>query len=358
MTWKAKNVCFTINNPTYQLFNSLKTLPGGINYTCWQVEQGTNGTKHIQGYAEAGTQKTLNQWKQWLSLGAHLESRRGTQSEAISYCKKDDTCVRWDNTTTEPIVGRFEIGTPFKKKNEGLEQDLKDPTISLTDLKDEYPIEYMKHHTGMEKMKEQQRTDTDRPNPTILIYYGKTGAGKSFYARTTFPDAYKVVWPTGGRWWWPNYDHQQVVILDEFRMQISFNTLIQLLDAGKFTVEYKGGNKCMTSTTFVFTTNTHPKDWYPGVTDRTPLFRRLIQFGTCYEFKRDDPTGTTPPTITEFHLDRGLMTAPDWDFGFTHTEVNRRGLPERSTGNYQVSDGGDLMDLEKDPDPTDMNDDY
>ena len=358
MTWKAKNVCFTINNPTYQLFESLKTLPGGVNYTCWQVEKGANGTKHIQGYAEAGTQKTLNQWKQWLSPGAHLESRRGTQSEAISYCKKDDTCVRWDNTTAQPIAGRFEIGTPFTRKNESLEDALKDPTTSLQDLKDEYAVEYMKHHNGMEKIKEGQRTDIDRPNPTILIYYGKTGMGKSYHARQEYPDAYKVVWPTGGRWWWPNYDHQPVVILDEFRMQISFNTLIQLLDAGKFTVEYKGGNKFMTSTTFVFTTNTHPKDWYPGVTDRTPLFRRLIQWGKCYEFKRDDATGTEAPTITQFELDRGLMEAPDFDFGFHSTEVNNRGMPMRKWPKKTVPDGGDLMDMETNPDYDGMNDDY
>jgi len=295
-----------------------------------------------------------------------LESRRGTQSEAISYCKKDDTCVRWDNTTTEPIAGRFEIGTPYRRIN-GREEDtfeemLKDPEVQVDQIIDEHPTEYIKNHNGIEKLKEKQwESKAVRPNPNVIVYYGKTGMGKSFKARTQFPNAYRAVWPTGGRWWWPDYNHQEVVIMDEFRMQISFNTLIQLLDAGKFTVEYKGGNKFMTSTTFVFTTNIHPKDWYPGVNDRTPLFRRLIQFGKFFEFTRQNPTSTTEePRMTEFTLDRGLMNAPDYDFGFTHTEVNRRGMPERSRGNYQISDGGSLMDMEKDPDPTDMdiNDDY
>jgi len=357
MTWKAKNVCWTINNPTFELFISLKTLPAGVNYTVYQVERGRNGTLHLQGYTEATSQKTQNQWKQYLGITAHLESRKGSQREAIAYCKKnDDTYVAFVNA---PLVisGRYEYGSPSEKKTQALEDDVKDTTVSMREISEDHTWDTIKHHAGIMYVRELQwEKKAVRSNPEIYVYYGGTGMGKSYHARTQWPDNYKVVWPTGGRWWWPNYDHQEVVILDEFRMQVSFNTLIQLLDAGKYTVETKGGNMFMTSTKFVITTNHHPKDWYEGVKDRSPLFRRLIQFGKMYEFKRNDPTSTEEePVITEFQLGANLMKKAEireWDFGFHHTEVDKRGNPEnwimKKVPKKSLSDGSGSEDMETD----------
>lgn len=359
MTWKAKNVCWTINNPSFELFIQLKTLPAGIAYTCFQVERGVQGTLHLQGYTEATDQKTLLQWKQYLGTGAHLESRKGTQKQAIAYCKKDDTCVAFINAP-RVISGRFEQGTPFARTNKALEEDVMNTDLSIAEIAEEHPWDFIKHSSGIMAIRELQwEKKAVRPDPQIFVYYGKTGMGKSFHARNEWPDNYKVVWPTGGRWWWPNYDHQSVVILDEFRMQVSFNTFIQLLDAGKFTVETKGGNKFMTSSIFVITTNHHPSTWYEGVQDRTPMFRRLLQFGRFFEFKRNDPTSTTEePTMIEFTLPRDLMTTPrvkDWDFGFHHTEVDYKGIPMKKVPKKTLSDGSGTEDMEI---SDDFNQDY
>lgn len=47
----AKNWCFTINNPTDFEKECLKVLhlDASVQYIIWQVEEGEEGTPHVQG---------------------------------------------------------------------------------------------------------------------------------------------------------------------------------------------------------------------------------------------------------------------------------------------------------------------
>jgi hypothetical protein len=87
---QLKTYCFTINNVSP---DCIPCLPSFATYVCFQPEIGESGTPHLQGYIELSKAMRISALKKlgspW-SL-AHFEGRRGTQAQAIDYCRKLDT---------------------------------------------------------------------------------------------------------------------------------------------------------------------------------------------------------------------------------------------------------------------------
>jgi len=290
------NVCFTLNNYTENQIKRLKSLaapdcpPQWTGYTTFIIFQEEiapeTGTPHLQGYIELGQKRTMNVVKSLLGCpSVHLEKRLGTQEQAISYCSKSDS--------RKPLTSPMRYGTPRKdeRKAEGRDEFAKkaiDLENTIDSLIDQHPMDMIKYGTGVEKVR-----DTKIPHrihiPNIHIFVGPSGSGKSQKAFKDFPEAYVAPWPTGGRWWWPNYHYQEVVVFDEFRHQISYTQMLNLLDSTPMTVEFKGGSKKMTSSTLIFTTNCPLLDWYKNCPQRTALFRRIMQFATVWEFSFENP---------------------------------------------------------------------
>lgn len=80
--------CFTDNNPTYDPAE-LPVHPKE-KYVSWQLEEGEEGTKHVQGYVEFNTRQRLSGLKKWL-VSAHFETRKGTAEQARDYTRKEDS---------------------------------------------------------------------------------------------------------------------------------------------------------------------------------------------------------------------------------------------------------------------------
>lgn len=122
--------------------------------------------------------------------------------------------------------------------------------------------------------------------PSVLVYYGPSGTGKTATARTKFPDAY--VLPKGdGKIWWEGYNGQTVVLIDEFYGWIQYDYLLRLLDYSPMQVEFKGGSRPLAATTFIITSNKHWTDWYSDEVkakhnNLEALQRRLAEFGEVY----------------------------------------------------------------------------
>ena len=85
---RARNWCFTLNNPSAEeLYNLHTILPQAreFRFIVFQLEQGLDGaTPHVQGYIEFNCQLRLNAAKRLISQRAHLEVRReSTTSDSI-----------------------------------------------------------------------------------------------------------------------------------------------------------------------------------------------------------------------------------------------------------------------------------
>jgi len=317
--WKSQYCCFTLNNYTQTNITRLQSLTNHscplryknkVQYIIFQEEVApSTHTPHLQGYVEFSTRLRMDLIKELLTgdphSGIHLEKRSGTAIQAKEYCKKTDS--RKPNTLPFES-GTLLITTRIEEENNFI-SDIKDLTTPFNDIIDDHTITYLKIGSRAKEIRELQYKHRDKI-PEIYIFTGPSGSGKSFTARKYWPNAYTVPWPTGGRWWWPNYNHEDCIILDEFRQQIAYHVLLQLLDSGPFTIEHKGGNQKMTSNTIIITSNIPLAEWYKGVKQRTALFRRIQQFATIMEFDFEEGiehfnSDLTPNSvITIFHMEQ------------------------------------------------------
>lgn len=94
-----------INNPNESDKNNILAAKNVMQYMIFKPERGhETGTKHLEGYVECANRTTLSAIKE-LFPRAHIEKRRGTQKQAITYCKKEDTACG-------PI---WEYGIPYRQ---------------------------------------------------------------------------------------------------------------------------------------------------------------------------------------------------------------------------------------------------
>ncbi len=270
----------------------------GLKYITFSEERGEQGTVHLQGYAELTRRYTANSLiinHPNLFARAHLERRNGSQAQAIHYVNKpvpNCTCTHCAECP-EPIAAAVQYGDrrrqgARKSSYKNIARAIQDGE-KLKDLQEEFPGLFLQNKEKINDYYIKQLGQRNWPMQ-VDIFYGKTGTGKSYMAHLQYPDAYNVPWPTGGRWWWPDYSGQYTTIMDEFRHQIKMDVMLKMLDRYSWYLERKNGNMHFVSKRIVITTNIDPKDWYPNLTRETkdPLRRRIADFCTIYDFSDGD----------------------------------------------------------------------
>ncbi len=300
---------FTLNNPTESETTHLQSLVRSsvdrntfhVRYLVFQTELSSTGTLHYQGYVEL-TKKIRRHRLGLQVFGSnryHFELCNGSQESNIHYCKKPILGCQCEHCTalTGLRVAGYPMGEagepastrPDKLKN--VVQDLQSGK-NIDDIQQCYPQQWLRHKEKIINNYLELLGGRTEP-PSIEIYYGPTKSGKSFTARQC-DSYYSAPWPTGGRWWWPDYKGEETLILDEFRHQVKFDVLLSLLDQYEYHAEYKGGNMQLASTTtkIIFTTNIDPKEWYPNVQDKSMLARRINDWGSVFDFQGGN---TEPP---------------------------------------------------------------
>jgi len=134
----------------------------------------------------------------------------------------------------------------------------------------------------------------------MTVIYGPTGTGKSRLCNEEFPGCY---WKQRGKWW-DNYASQDVVVLDEFYGWFTWDFILRLLDRYPLSVETKGGAVQFVARKIIFTSNSHPKEWYPKMGERyvwgadpvrNPLERRLTKIIQIHP-----PPPSSPPPFPLF----------------------------------------------------------
>lgn len=286
-----------------------------FRYMIWQPELcPTTNALHMQGYIEFLQPIGLKQAKEILNNPSlHMQPRRGTRDQARLYCTPEHVYDNEKNPPHHPyklgdkkgkypqfIAGPYqELGTWIK--GQGARRDLADVSqlaldgASLREIALQFPEQYIKYNRGIERLtqvKIRPRDGSEETHTTVI--WGDAGVGKSRMARDivvnngrTHSDIYALR-ETKNLWFSPGYVGQEIILIDEFRWQIPFHLLLQLLDRYQFEAETKGGFVEVGCNCFIITSNYPPQQWYTVLdsnglivsdllspTDRRALYRRL-----------------------------------------------------------------------------------
>lgn len=110
---------------------------------------------------------------------------------------------------------------------------------------------------------------------TVVCYWGATGTGKS---RRAWHEAGLQAFPKDPRSkFWDGYRGQEHVVVDEFRGGIDISHLLRWLDRYPVIIEVKGASTVLNAKKIWFTSNIHPRQWYPELDAETvnALLRRM-----------------------------------------------------------------------------------
>lgn len=233
-----------------------------MQYLVYQEEIAESGTYHFQGYCEFTKQLTMAAAKNRLGgQTVHIEPRRGTQLQAIAYCKKEDTRI--------PGTEIYESGTPRAQGKridlEGFKDAVKEGAKRRDLIDDHFGViaRYPKFYDTLTMMHRPQRSE----EPVVTLLIGTTGTGKtrSVIDKYGGDDDFWSSPLNNGTMWYDGYDGHGTVLLDDFggaSSHITLCSLLLLLDRYPIQVPTKGGHTWWMPERVFVTTNILPKFWY------------------------------------------------------------------------------------------------
>jgi len=224
---RSRKWCFTINNPTGWDDTDIERLRADAQYTIIGKEVGESGTPHYQGFTYFQNKKSLFQIKSYLPR-AHLEPARGTNSEAIEYCKKDGDFEEWGSCPSGPQGQNDKWKKVLQLARKG----------DVKTIEEDYPAIFLRYHNKLLGLHKPER-------PIILDtlqnewWHGATGTGKSRHLWTTYPDHYQKSLNK----WWDGYQNESTVAIEEWspKNECTSSQLKIWADRYPFTAEIKGG---------------------------------------------------------------------------------------------------------------------
>lgn len=266
---RLRNFVFTLNNYSEDDIEKLKNIKD-IKYCIFGKEVGEKGTLHLQGYVEMKKQYRFGTIKKMFGNGYHIEARRGSQEEAIKYCKKDGDF--------------FEFG---KKASQGKRSDL-ERVKEMLFVEKKNIKEVLLECTSYQALRGAQILNVykeprleDIPKE-VLWFWGPTGTGKT---RTAVAEAGSDKWISGENLkWFDGYYGQEVAILDDFRKDFcTYHFLLRILDRYPLKVPVKGSFVDWEPKKIYITSCFHPEGTYRTREDIDQLIRRI---SVIKEFKK------------------------------------------------------------------------
>lgn len=257
-----------------------------LNYLVYQFEICPDTSRrHRQAYIEWARPTRWTAIKTAFGdKGIHCEKRRGSSKQAIAYCKKEDS--------RDPTVGSgpFEFGFPYQRRDDssggGLQEAIEclKETKSIKAVATAHAACFIRYGRGLRDWNGVV-TDGRDWKPTVIVFWGYTGLGKTRRAR----EQAIAQFGRDGLWedkdpgtdWFDGYDGQPCVLIDEFSGGISYRLFLRALDRYSCRVQVKGGSIHWLPKMIYITSNISPKLWFHKE-DYDPLERRLDHI-VCFE---------------------------------------------------------------------------
>lgn len=290
---KAKNWCFTWNNPT-----SRPEAWKGYSYLVYQREIAPEtGTPHYQGYVQMAQRRSLTQMKK-VEPRCHWAIALGSPEQNEKYCTKAES------RDPTPDSGPWRFGAISRQGQRHDLENLASLIISGTNLREiaeSHPTEFIRYNRGLQALVQfQPPPPIYDPEILVKLFIGPTGTGKTYSAAVDapVPGAEVYLKPTGK--WFDFYTGQEYCVLDDMAgsaSEIKLVDLLRMLDKYRFQVEVKGSYTWFRRKVVVVTTNIHPMNWYSYDGRTEHYFALARRFSEVRVFRQLSTTMNGPKVI-------------------------------------------------------------
>jgi len=256
---RHRNWTFVINNPLDLHWDEVHALP--YKHMAFTLEQGEEGTVHIQGCVHLKKAYSLLRMKKYLNT-AHLKAAYHYQG-AVDYATKQDHTA---------LEGSFEYGKmPEQGKRicDDLIEAISEGTPRM-EIAKAFPTQWFQLQRGIEATYDVYTPPRDFQS-NVTYVYGLSGTGKTSWAHT-FPTPFSPLPPKGGTFWFNGYEPMlhETIIIDEFWADVTLSLMNRLLHEHPEMVEVKGGSRQFRPKYIVITSNLPPDKVYQNVFDKHP----------------------------------------------------------------------------------------
>lgn len=247
----------------------------GFRYAIVAVERGESGTPHLQCYFEWSKPLRVGQVKTRLGSGRwHVECRRGTVEQAVSYCEKSDPCP-WTYGTDPRKDGSV---------GQGARSDLAAVAEAIRlgagprQVFETNGAAFIRYHRGiLAAVNVVQRSRSSHTN--VVWLFGKTGAGKSRKAHAEaegfYPGNVGYVQDPSGIWFDGVCGSSKAVVWDEFNGKVGLPLLLRILDRYPLQLPVKGSWINFQARILWITSQFPPQHYFGGDNQWSALRRRL-----------------------------------------------------------------------------------
>lgn len=254
-----------------------------MQYLCYSPEIcPTTQREHWQGYIYFKHPKTMSAaCNVWKSYKISCQIAIGTSVQNRNYCGAQR--YEKEGKVKDANPNFTEHGTlPMQGQRTDLDS-LKDEILegrTVESVLIEQPTMYHQYGRTLHALEDVALRKRWRTEMTQGFWYiGATGVGKSHTAYTNYhPDTcYRV--PLEDRGWWDGYRQQDTVIFNDFRGQIAYDTMLNLVDKWPFEVPRRGKMPMpFISKTVIVTSPLAPWEVYHNRHDADDIAQLLRRF--------------------------------------------------------------------------------
>lgn len=233
-------------------------------------EFGSDNKEHVQFYCQSHwTRKRIMK-----KYGFHVENLISRKS-ADKYCQKENKEIYKFGEWKECEQGkRSDLAMMMEDIKNGATEDM---------IMDAYPANYLRYRNHIISIINRARAarfPIRRAAPRkVIFFYGPSGSGKTKRVFDEIGDKpfYRLA-NQDNTMWWPGYEGQDIVVLDDFKGGMKLNTLLGILDPWYNTdVSIRPGQLTrMTASTIYITSTQCLAQWYLGQ-DVKEVERRITE---------------------------------------------------------------------------------
>lgn len=233
----------------------------------------TTKTPHLQGFLYMWNPCRMTALKKYLPR-AHLEAMHGRWQDNVDYCSKEAQLTEHGQ---RPMQGR-------RTDLIGAKRRLDEGTTHM-ELAQEEPFfgVVAKHHRFFHKYEQYKRAKTvqeDRDVPNVYVRIGPPGTGKTRWMDEKFGRSGWIMAPDNTGRWFDGCDRDAILFDDVQVGEVpSLGQFKKLTDRYPQQVPVKGDFIWWKPKNIVFTSNSHPNEWWPDLTefDKGAIERRITE---------------------------------------------------------------------------------